>query len=295
MTEYNIVVRTFKRYEMFKQMTYSMLQDNDLTDNLYIMVANQDEKEKYEESMKGLPYKEILIAGIGCHNPVKKAVEYFPKDSLLVFLDDDLEYFFEYTGTPSKETFSKKSKNLKKYIEWGFSKLDATINIFTFLYVQNYFFIATKPFAEFRPVNISGGFFGARNSELLTTDHAHLDDIHRTCNYIEEFGGALIFNWGGFATKTGYNEGGMQDSGCRGDESTRKERILEICNEVYALPVMKKYCNPPRLVNHTGMYEVKLKTITAIKKLRHFKHTKWLTYFQDDAIVMHENSLEELM
>lgn len=282
---------------MFIDMTYQMLVDNgvDVKENLYIVVATKEEEEKYRNGLGDRPFKEMIISGIGGHNAVAAAVNHFDIGERIVFMDDDLEYFFEFTDKPEKSNFLKKSKNLHNYLLDGFETLDQIgAEIFSFSFYKNDFYIKEKPFKEFRPYNIPGGFFGAINHKRIITDHAHLDDIHRTCKYIEETGGCLIYNWCGFETNTGSNPGGMQASGDRGDDESRMEMMKQMCERIYQIPYVKKFCKEPK-VAHTGMYEIKLKSISQIRKLRSFGHIKWPKYFQSSSDHQNKLSLDEFL
>ena len=48
-----------------------MLAHNGLTDRLYIFVANQEEKHLYEQSLHGLPYKQIIVGEKGGANATR--------------------------------------------------------------------------------------------------------------------------------------------------------------------------------------------------------------------------------
>src|SRR5687768_7880159 len=293
---YKIAVRTYKRYDMFMQMTYQMLIDNniDAAEHLYVVVANEQEKIEYEKVLQGKPYKQIVVSALGGEKAIKAIVDKFPVGERIVFMDDDLEYFFEFTDKPDKSNFLKKSSNLHDYIVDGFKTLEMIdAEIFTFSFYKNDFYIKEKPFKEFRPYNIPGGFFGALNHPRIITDHAHLDDIHRTCKYIEECGGTVVYNWCGFETNTGGNPGGMQASGDRGTDDSRMQIMKDMCDRIYQIPYVKKYVKEPKIA-HTGMYEVKLKPVTSIKKVRNFTNHRWTGYFQDEIDSDNSVSLEEI-
>ena len=61
---YVIACRSYDRPDIFPLKTYRMLAHNNLTDRLYIFVANQHEKERYEHSLKGMPYKKIIVGEV---------------------------------------------------------------------------------------------------------------------------------------------------------------------------------------------------------------------------------------
>lgn len=132
------------------------------------------------------------------------------------------------------------------------------------------------------------------NSMDIITDHAHLDDIHRTCRYIEKTGGCVIYNWCGFDTNTGTNPGGMQASGDRGDDETRMQIMKDMCDRIYQILYVRKYCKEPKVV-YTGMWELKLKSVSQIKKIKNFDHKKWDKYFQELPNDQNKLYLDEFM
>ena len=85
-----------------------MLAHNGLTDRLYIFVANQHEKERYEHSLKGLPYKKIIVGELGGANAVKAICRYFPKGQRILFVDDDLNRFYCFDADKKFEKDSDK-------------------------------------------------------------------------------------------------------------------------------------------------------------------------------------------
>ncbi|AGS81007.1 hypothetical protein [Caulobacter phage Cr30] len=284
--DYVIAVRSYQRAMQFRDKTYTMLskQHIDLSEKLYIFVANEEEKKEYRESLGDNPYKEIVVGVKGGKEIVHFISDFFPINQKIFFLDDDLEEFFEFNPTPSKTNFIAKSTNLEAYIQDGFKTLDelGLNTAFSFSYYKNDFYLQGKPWKEFRPYNLPGGSWGARNDpDFVKIYTAHLDDIVRTCRYIDKAGGIVIYHWGGFKTSTGMNPGGMQSSGDRGGDD-RNAFMMNVAEEVYAKDeLVRKYCSEPKLVKHTGMTEVKLKSITSISKIRPFDRVSWKEYFQE--------------
>ena len=76
----------------------------DTDDGLYIFVANEEEKHLYEQSLKGLPYKKIIVGEKGGANATRAICRYFPVGQRILFVDDDLSRFFTFSedGTQSR-------------------------------------------------------------------------------------------------------------------------------------------------------------------------------------------------
>lgn len=287
MHDFVIAVRSYQRAEMFRDMTYAMLSKQEginLKECLYIFVADGEEHDRYTQVLGDLPYKKIVIGRKGGKEIIDFISDYFPYLQPIVFMDDDLEEFFEFTDTPSKSTFNKSSTQLLRYIEDGFKTLEVTQSAFSFSFYSNEFYLQGKPWKEFRPAELAGGFFGCLNKPSnIKTDTAHLDDISRSCRLITKYGGVLIYQWGGFKTATGKNPGGLQSSGDRGlDPETRTEHLRWKAEQVYKNnPEVNKFCKPPQHQSYSGLTVLKLKPITSIKKIHPFEHFKWSQYFQD--------------
>lgn len=297
--EYVVVVRTYKRYDLFIRATYNTLIENniDVENKLYIVVANEEEKQLYEKALGDRKYKGFIVAEVGIHNAIKYAVEYFEEGQNIVFMDDDLEYFYEWNGPPSTETFIKNSTNLEKYIQDGFKSLNDNVKTFTVSFASNAMFMNGKPWKEFRPYLVAGNFFGAKNSrEEILVGHAHLEDIHRSVKYVDKYGGTILYNWAGFKTKTGTNPGGMQESGDRGTYENRIEFTKNVCDEIYKLPLMQKYCKPPLQAAYNDyLWEIRLKPINQIKKVKNITTKKWSNYFQETPDQAEISGLDEFL
>lgn len=279
-SNFKIVVCTYKRYDVFKEKTYQMLLDNniDVEKHLFVVFANEEEKNQYDT--RGIKYNTSIIGDVGRHNALRAAINHFEIGEHLFFLDDDIEYFFEFNGLPSKGNLVKPSSNLIAYLEDGF---ESGYETFTFKSMQNYYFVNKKPWKEFRPSFIVGGFFGAKNHPMLDVGHGHLDDAHRTCRYINKFGGTLIYNWAGFRATYGKNDGGMQSSGDRGPGGVKDlDWLQERCEEIYRdNPTIQMYCKPPSYNPQGDVWDIQLKPISSLKKYVHFDNKQWSNYFQE--------------
>lgn len=296
--DYVIAVRSYDRPWDFKKKTYAMLhrqKELNLKERLYIFVADEEQRAIYQHVLNGWPFKEIVVGVKG-----GKEIVHFIGDSFLVgqpivFMDDDLEEFFEFTSEPTKDSLCKNSTKLHDYIIDGFKTIKDTGSAFSFSYYKNEFYLQGKPWKEFRPYNLPGSFWGAYNdADFVKIYTAHLDDIIRTCRYIDRFGGVVVFHWGGFVTRTGLNSGGMQSSGDRGDSSTRDDTLKTITERVYdSDPFIRKYCSTPKIA-HTGMWEVKLKSVTSIRKLRPYVSRSWSQYFQKHEDVLSNENIAAL-
>jgi len=290
--DYRIVVRTYKRPELFYKYTYSLLEKQgiDLAKRLIIVLANEEELQSYSESLKKMKYLTTIFSGVGAKEAVIAGCKFVGDGVPVVYMDDDMEAFFEFITTPSndKNTLVEESTNLERYILDGFETCrKENLNAFSFLYMKNPFYIKDKPFKETKPFKISGGFFGilSNNEYDVCPKYGHTEETQRSVKIIERYGSALLYNWCGFKTQTGFLEGGMQISNDRGTPDEKSERTKEISWQVYTEDsLIRKYCKEPKFMDHTEMWELVLKPVNSLKKFHAWNHVKWKNYFDTIAV-----------
>lgn len=285
---YKIAIRTYKRSDSFVEKTYSMLHkqlDIDLSNCLYLFVANEEEKKLYEKALEGKPYKSIIVGVLGIKEITDFILKYFGDGQEIFFFDDDLFGFFEYPGFPLETKMIKDSTNLHKYLIDGFKTIkEEKISTFAFKSMQNALFVGHKPFKEIRPHYLVGSAWGAiTNKKLLETTYGHNEDMERTAKIIDAEGGSLVYNWAGTVTHVnnvgqGLNEGGMQSSGDRGDEKTRIDFTKKIAFELAEKTSMPKYFKGPFYSDKLQAWDWKLKSITSLRKYE-IKEKQWKNYF----------------
>lgn len=296
--DYVIAVRSYARAHLFPHKTYRMLAHNGLTDRLYVFVANKAEKELYKEALRGLPYRAIVVGELGGSNAIRAICRYFPRGQRIVFMDDDLDRFFDFSRTGK---FRADSDDLARYLEDGFETIDRhECGAFTFSFMSNKMWLASKPFKEFRPFTLAGNFFGTRNDPaMITTEYSHGDDLVRSVRFLEKYGGVLVYWWAGFATRYGKEEGGLQASGNRGsvgaavsEAGTRRAAAAETLRKTGEIswaeyrgdPLLQAYAMPPAQERDNPFVSMKMKTLPAVRKAMRERGTlrdgiKWEGFF----------------
>lgn len=283
--DYKVIVRSYGRPNKIRDMTAKFLEiqtDIDLEKSLYFVV-HESELSLYEESLKEVKKAGFIVkTKKGGNESVRAAREYFADGTPLVFIDDDLISLVHFEDKPQKNN-KKRLDCLGKYIEDAFKTLsEIGAESWTISNSRNPFWISGKPWKEFRPSLMIGGFWGAFNSDLLLTRFSHEDDQERTSHYIEKFGGTLIYNWVLDETPDERFDGGMQLSADRASV----ERTLAIIQELWETDESyRKYHNPPSLNKHFGLHTSKLKSLTQIRKMRPFTHRIWNSYFSEECVV----------
>lgn len=268
--DWKIVVRSYGRSEQIKDWTLKVLEqqkDLNLWEDLYIFVANEEEKELYGRALVGFPYKDIVIGEKGSAQALNACVHYFPEGTPLIFIDDDMERVIEWTNMEENE--SAPCEHLGAYFDYCFEVLRKEgISTFTVNYAENWLFKKSKPFAEIRPFKVTGFFWGCFTNKYVHTNHwPHGNDVMRTASILDKDHGVLVLNWLGIKTNYGVNPGGMQSSGDRGDKATKKKLTEDISKQQLKSGLVRKFYFPePQYVSSAGVYTLKMKSITKLRK-----------------------------
>ena len=282
--DYVIAVRSYARSNIFPQKTYQMLEHNGLTGRLYIFVANASEKRLYEAALAGKPYKAIIVGKKGGANAIKAICKSFPKGQRIVFMDDDLDRFFDFDKT---NTFRSNSSALGHYLDDGFKTIDEyKCGAFTFSFMSNKLWLHDKPFKEFRPFTLAGNFFCTRNDpDMITTTYSHGDDLVRSVRYLERYGGVLVYWAAGFVTHYGKESGGMQTSGDRGTAAETLAKTGEVSWKEYTTdPLLQAYAYEPAQEKANPFVSMKMKALPSVRKAMQERGTLqdgivWRTWF----------------
>jgi hypothetical protein len=294
---YSIAMRTYGRSKTFSERTYKFLKAQtglDLAEQLYIFVANKEEKALYEEALKDQPYKQIVVGVLGIKEVTDFMFHFFGNGKEVFFFDDDLFDFFEFPGHPLTIKIQKESTNLHNYLLDGFKTIhEEGISTFAFRSMTNPLFISGKAFKEIRPHYLVGSAWGAvTNFELHTTMFGHNEDMERSAKVIEEDGGSLVYNWAGMISHInnvgqGLNEGGMQSSGDRGDfddPESRYNHTKAIVDTLANKSLMPKYFNGPFYDETLKAWDWKIKPLNSLRKYP-IREKRWDEYFDS---VSHE-------
>ena len=242
-----IAIPTYKRSETLRDKTLKMLIGYGFTiGEIYIFVANEEEKKIYEQVNPGYQY---ILAEKGVKNVRNFMVRYFKQGEKIVYFDDDIEEiqecFFDFNKIRGKMAKSKseiikkgkslrKIENLKKFIEEAFRMIEyLRLGIWGVYLPANAFFMKETGERGWVTTNlryIPAGFYGVVNDKMI--DVATIDDkedYERTIHFYLKYGGVLRFNNIAMQTKYYVEKGGMQ-------EERTKERVLDS-----AIYLAKKY------------------------------------------------------
>lgn len=253
--DYKIAVPTYKRYDTFKNKTFKLLLEHKIpAENIYIFVANNEEKKLYEKALDKSTYNKIVVGKKGLKNQRNFIIDYFNEGDYVIELDDDLDGLYtlkDQSNVIKKDHVLIKLPSLEKliYDAYGLMK-KYNIYIFGIYPVHNPFFMSNKITTKLK--FIVGPFFGFinRKNKKFKVDIDEKDDVLRTLIYYKEDGRVLRFN--NVCLKTAYYKepGGMQ--------AEEKDRKVEALKSAHIL--IKRFPNFTKLnlTKKSGHPEVRL-------------------------------------
>lgn len=90
--DYKIAIPSYKRYETIKKKTLNVLEQYNIAPELItIFVADEQEHDLYQKSLKDTPYKNIVV-GVPTIGAQRNFIErWYPEGTRLMMFDDDIE------------------------------------------------------------------------------------------------------------------------------------------------------------------------------------------------------------
>lgn len=242
---YKIAIPTFKRLDTFKTKTLSYLKKTNIDiNNIYLFVANEEEKLIYKET--GL--KNIIVGIEGIRNQRNFIRHYFNEGEKIFNMDDDIEGLYY---APSEKKYEL-LLDLNKLIIDGFKYCDkAKTKLWGINAVRNPLFMFNKK-VSINLRYIVGATFGQiidyDNKLAQTIDDK--GDYERSILYFIKFGSIVRINNISVYTNYYKTKGGMQ-------ETRTKERVK--ASGLYLLNKYPSYCIINKNKKNKEFFEIKLK------------------------------------
>jgi hypothetical protein len=255
MYNYLIVIPSYKRPELIKTHTLKVLENYKISPiKIFIFVANKTEYKYYIHSLDKKYHKNIIIGKKGLKNQRNYISSYFPENSKIVQLDDDIKSINQlthYNIKNRKENKLNSISNLDKFIKEAFKQSLKNNSYLWGVYpVNNPYFMFPKMTTDLR--FITGPMFGIinRHSSKLKLTIDEKEDTQRSLQYFTLDKTIIRFN--NITIETSYykNKGGMQEE--------KKDRKIEALKSAQYL--IKKYPTLTKLnlTKKSGFPEVKL-------------------------------------
>ena len=252
MTDYIICIPSYKRAEICKNKTLTMLKNNNIDKSLiYIFVADKQEYDIYENILPKNMYQKLVIGLLGIVEQREFIERYFEEGKKIILFDDDVEEIdlsiSELFNNNDLDYFFTKAFDIikkEKCFIWG-----------VYPVYNSYFRINRKEYTT----NLSyivGGFYGIINRPNMKSLECEIskefggqkEDVERSIKYFIQDGKIVRFNKIGYKTKYYGSVGGL---------GTFKERLKPMLEASHTLEYF--YPEYGKVVTRkNGMTEFKL-------------------------------------
>lgn len=250
------VIPSLSRIDTLKNKSLQILK-NIPKKQIYIFVV----KEEYEEYRKNIDSSiNIVIGPLGLHHMRNFIRLYFPENTRMVCMDDDITQLYIMRENVAIEDRKKAARyplcqldNLN-FLEDAFDTLEETgLKFFGIYPVKNGYFMKTLRYKSTDLRFCVGSFWGCINehSSDLMLNIEEKEDFERTLLYYKRDGGVLRFNMICADTKYYKEKGGLQS---RGLDRIATSKVS--CD--YLIATFPEYCKL-YTSKKSGIYEVRLK------------------------------------
>jgi hypothetical protein len=251
MPEYKVAIPSYQRSEIIGQKTlHTLIQGKVPLEKIHIFVANDTEKALYVSKLKEqyphYPLKNLHVGVLGITPQRQFISQFFPKNTPIVSLDDDVEQVYQLSSyrpfSPQPKTNRKtqrktankkesnrlvKLANLDQFFQKAFEyTLQQKLHIWGVYPVNNPFFMQPKTTTDLR--FLIGGFYGYINRptapELKVTVPIKEDYENTILHYIHD-GGVVRFNGVSYKSKN-YSPGGLEKAETRLESNRKASEML---------------------------------------------------------------------
>jgi len=202
--DYVVAIPSYRRSDQIAKKTLNTLREGNVPmDKIFIFVIPEEE-ELYENNCPGY---QIIPGVLGLVNQRKFIQEYFPLDTNIVFMDDDLTQVYRPTSESTKAIIDY----LPSFFIKAFSQIHfRNLTIWGVYPVDNIMFAFNNPKISLDLRYIVGAFYGIRNTRDITLNYGDaLEDRERTILYYLKEHQTLRFNHICFKTKY-FGKGGLE-------------------------------------------------------------------------------------
>jgi hypothetical protein len=201
-------------------------------DKIFIFVV-QEELEEYRASCPGY---NVIVGRLGLVSQREFIEQYFPLDSQILFMDDDIEDVFEVKDPKTRSPLP----SLSDFIDTGFKTMTESGGTLWGVYPVNNCMYAFKNKKMTTKLNyIVGAFYGQKNTRDIYLTHGDsVEDRERTILRFNRDGCVVRFNHIGLKTKY-FAKGGLMSDTRQKEHQISSEALVAKWPSMLRLKVRK--------------------------------------------------------
>ena len=223
--DYTVAIPSYERTDTLKSKTLDTLRRTGVpAEKIYVFVADEAQKAKYSAEVPSDLFREIVVAKKGLVNARNFISDYFPEDTPIVQLDDDVSDLVRRTDAGGLEVFT----DFPSVITTAFAECRKTgRNLWGIAPVANGFFM--KPTVTSDLKFCVGHLWGCLNKRDVRVTMDFKEDYERSLKYAVRDGGVVRINYVAAKTRLGAT-GGLNTSA-----TARIEANRQICANLIAM------------------------------------------------------------
>ena len=194
--DYVVAIPSYNRPNEIVKKTLKMLKEGQVNKNLiYIFVADDNERKKYEDIVPTELYRKIVVGKLGITNQRIFIKHYFMENQLVVSIDDDVETLLKITNSEPAKLI--KITNVDYFFKNAFDELKKEELFIWGIYpVRNPFFMKNKITTGLKfIIGALYGFIVRKTTELEPSINAEgKEDYEQSILYYKKDGGVLRYN-----------------------------------------------------------------------------------------------------
>jgi len=247
-----VAIPSYKRAKELQKKTLSTLHGGKVpASRIYVFVVKED-YEEYTQHLDKAFYNEIIVGELGLVNQRQFIINHFPKDKLIVNIDDDIREVGKKVGDRLRAI-----NNLSEFFTKAFTIMNKEgANIWGVVGTSNPYYMRDGYSTSLK--YIIGALYGIRNTKnpaYKVKFGDNQEDKERTLRYFVEDKKVLRFNDVGLRT-TYYAPGGM------GTNPKRKEQTKEGTQKM--VDTFPEYLTQTYKPSH-GIYDLRFRTGSVAK------------------------------
>ena len=250
--KYVVAIPSYKREEILVTKSLKTLIDGGVSPSqLYIFVANNEEKDNYEKHVPKNMYKTLVVGKKGITNQRKFILKYFPEGQCIVSIDDDVEGLYKAQGS----TKLVQVRDVDKFYKEAFDRLNKEkLYIWGIYPVRNPFFMKNTVTTNLKfIIGTMYGFINRHEPKLQpSAEIEEKEDYEQSILYFLMDGGVLRYNNVTIKTKF-HAEGGLGKIDNRFEANKHAAEYLQKTYPEYVSTFHRK----------TGMTEIRLKRVAS--------------------------------
>lgn len=236
-----IVIPTYDRCNRFETLTF-LKKYNFPIENIYIFLANEEEKIKYINSF-GEEYNWI-IGVIGLTQQRNFITNYFDDGEIIISMDDDIEDLIHKDDKPLLDWLNECVEYLKKS-KYALMSISPSVNPFFFEQRRN-----SDSFRIGNYYSIGAFYILKNNKKILLNDNILLEDWERSILFVKKYGSNVRYNDVLIKTKY-FGKGGLFTQRNKNNYLTSVNKLLynypEYVSFTYKKLPLDKYIEFPNL------------------------------------------------